>query len=129
MANQQVHDASFFELVHNYVRDMTPATPEGAERRIRQRRSYPTVQMVAPYQEGRLPSREMFRQVACYDLSTGGMAYYAKTPPATDRIVVALASQAETLYLTAAVCHSRPVEPSGSSRFLVGCRFLGRVYL
>lgn len=127
MASQQLHDASFFELVHNYVRDLTP--PSGQERRNRLRRSYPTVQMVAPYIEGRLPRREMFRQVTCYDLSTGGMAYYAKSPPATDRIVVALASENDTLYLTAAVCHSRVVSDVGHGRFLVGCRFLGRVYL
>ena len=47
-----------------------------------------------------------------------------------DRLVVALASAYDVIYLTAAVAHYKQVGPQGQPPcYLIGCQFLGRVQI
>ena len=124
MSEATVPDAQLFSLVYQLTN-----APSGDERRGRLRQSYPTVQMIAPYRNGILPRRDEFRPVQCQDLSTGGFSFYLAEAPTFDRLVVALSTATQSIYLTAAVCHSKTVTVEDQKQFFVGCQFLGRVML
>jgi hypothetical protein len=129
MLAPESRDAGFFKMMHQ-VQPLELPEAEDAERRQRARRSYPTVQSIAPYINDNLPLREHFRQVQCQDLSTNGIAYFSDVPPTYDRLVVALASAFDVIYLTAAVAHYKEIGPEGQAPcYLIGCRFLGRVQI
>ena len=129
MLAPESRDASFFKMMHESQPVALPEV-EDADRRQRARRSYPTVQSIAPYCNENLPLREHFRQVQCQDLSTNGIAFFSDVPPSYDRLVVALASAFDVIYLTAAVAHYKQVGPAGQPPcYLIGCRFLGRVQI
>ena len=129
MLAPESRNAGFFKMIHESQPIALPEV-EDAERRQRARRSYPTVQSIAPYRNDTLPLKEHFRQVQCQDLSTNGIAFFAEVPPSYDRLVVALASAFDVIYLTAAVAHYKQVGPEGQPPcYLIGCRFLGRVQI
>jgi hypothetical protein len=98
---------------------------ELAERRVRNRRSYPLTEVVAPYQGSTVPKTAEFREVLCQDISSGGIAFYWPEAPEFEHVVVGLGAEPK-LYLTARVAHSGPCADR-SLGHLVGCRFLGRV--
>jgi hypothetical protein len=129
MLAPESRDAGFFKMMHEVQPAPLPEV-EDADRRQRARRSYPTVQSIAPYRNENLPLRDHFRQVQCQDLSTNGIAFFSDVPPSYDRLVVALASAFDVIYLTAAVAHYKQVGPAGQPPcYLIGCRFLGRVQI
>jgi hypothetical protein len=113
--------------VYSVVHDMMKTSNE--ERRGRDRKNFPTVQMIAPYANGQLPTRDQFRPVRCQDLSTGGMAFFFEKVPDFEHLVVALSSNSQVIHLTAVVAHCKSVEVADETLVLVGCRFLGRVIL
>jgi hypothetical protein len=128
MASESVSDTSFYKLINEIVHPSSE--DEGSERRQKLRLSYPSVQSIAPYVDGNLPLKSMFRPVQCQDISTTGLAFFLPEPPTMDRIVVALSTANNATYLTAAICHyKRVAAEQGEPMFLVGCRFLGRVVL
>ena len=127
MLAPESRDAGFFRMMSQVQPSALPEA-EDADRRQRARRSYPTIQSIAPYVNDNLPPRDRFRQVQCQDLSTNGIAFFSDTPPTYDRLVVGLASPFDIIYLTAAVAHYKQVGPEGQAPcYLIGCRFLGRV--
>jgi hypothetical protein len=129
MLAPESRDAGFFRMMHK-VQPVELPEAEDADRRQRARRSYPTVQSIAPYTDGNLPQRDQFRQVQCQDLSTNGIAFFADAPPAYDRLVVALASPFDVIYLTAAVAHCKEIAVEGQPpSYLIGCQFLGRIQI
>ena len=99
------------------------------DRRGQPRRPFPTNQFIAPYLNGKLPTREMFQQVLCHDISSGGFSFLLDQPPEFDSIIVALGMPPNVTYLTGRIVHTRNNSPNGESMFLVGCRFLSRVEL
>jgi diguanylate cyclase (GGDEF)-like protein len=105
------------------------ATGTPIDRRNQPRRPFPTNQFVAPYVEGRLPTRETFVQVRCHDISSGGFSFLLSQPPEFETFVVALGMPPNVTYLTGRVMHSTPAPADDNSMFLVGCRFTGRVEL
>ncbi|HEY2841073.1 MAG TPA: diguanylate cyclase [Pirellulales bacterium] len=109
--------------------DEEQATGTPIDRRNQPRRPFPTNQFVAPYVEGRLPTRETFVQVRCHDISSGGFSFLLPQPPDFDLFVVALGMPPNVTYLTGRVMHTTPSPPGHESQFLVGCRFTGRVEL
>jgi diguanylate cyclase len=128
-------DAAWFES----NRDMLEAVQQQLEeeertgtpidRRGQPRRPFPTNQFIAPYLNGKLPTREMFQQVLCHDISSGGFSFLLPQPPAFDSIIVALGMPPNVTYLSGRVVHTSASSPNGQSMVLVGCRFLGRVEL
>ncbi|MBN2475810.1 MAG: PAS domain S-box protein [Pirellulales bacterium] len=100
--------------------------PLNAERRGRARRSYPYRQKVAAIIEGKLPQRDMFVEVQCHDISSGGFSFLCDSPPATDTLVIALGAPPKTSYLIAQIAHITRTEAKGEGKFLVGCNYVGR---
>lgn len=123
MAAGSQSDASFFELVHQLVH----SPPDGQDRRERNRRTYSRVELVAPFVEGRVPHRSEFREVRLNDISEQGFSYLAPQAPDSDNIVMVLGEPPTCAYLTAVVCHCTPKKVGARTRYLVGCRFTGRV--
>ena len=121
--------AGFFEAAHRSITFDFEAPEEDTERRRRERRNFPTVQSVAAYINGMIPPKERLEPVECNDISTGGMSFFASGPPTFDRLVVALSTATEMIYLSAAVAHYSFVGDAQNPRYLIGCRFLGRVQL
>lgn len=99
------------------------------DRRGQPRRPFPTNQFIAPYLNGQLPTRDMFQQVLCHDISSGGFSFLLPQPPRFDSIIVALGMPPNVTYLTGRIVHTSASNPNGQSMYLVGCRFMGRVEL
>lgn len=95
------------------------------ERRSRNRRDYPVIEIVAPYRGCTVPRRSEFCEVVCQDISSGGVAFCWPTAPDFEHLVIGLGEEPK-LYLTARVAHFGPCADRALG-FLVGCRFLGRV--
>jgi diguanylate cyclase (GGDEF)-like protein len=114
--------------VHEQL-DEDERTGAPIDRRGQPRRPFPTNQFIAPYRDGKLPTREMFQQVLCHDISSGGFSFILPHPPEFDSIVVALGMPPNVTYLSGQIVHSRATNPDGQSLYIVGCRFLGRVQL
>ncbi len=104
-------------------------TGKPVDRRNQPRRPFPTSQFIAPYFDGQLPTREMFRQVPCHDISSGGFSFLLPEPPDFQSFVVALGVPPKATYLTARVIHTTVTHSGPVPMCLVGCRFTGRVDL
>jgi hypothetical protein len=102
------------------------ARPGASERRRARRYSYPTTQLIAPYDRGGLPTASQFREVRCQDLSTGGISFHWPTEPDFEDLVIQLGGRRSPVFVTAHITSMRPSgEPTGE--FLIGCQFTGRV--
>ncbi len=97
----------------------------GSERRQKPRRAYPYIQLLAPMNGNRLPSRAAFEEILCHDISASGFSFFARRPPESDVIVVAFGTRATFTYLKANIVHCRRTEDG--SQFLIGCHYTGRV--
>jgi hypothetical protein len=123
MTTQSAADAGFFSLVH----DVLAAEKEHAsDRRDELRQAYECLQLIAPYEEGRLPAASEFHRVRCQDLSPGGMSYIDGQPPAHRNMLVLL-GPAPFIFLTAEIAHHSEIQTEAGKEFLIGCRFTGRI--
>jgi hypothetical protein len=128
MSGIEAQDAAFFQMLSHVAYE--PAAETVDERRRQSRRNFPTVQAMAPYINGSLPPRDMLQPVQCNDLSTSGIAFFATEWPTYDRLVVALATANQVIYLTAAVAHTKRLSAEDEAPlYHVGCKFIGRVQL
>lgn len=98
----------------------------GIERRGHPRRSFPYNQRIAAVVDGRLPDRQTFTDVPCFDISASGFSFHSRVPPASDTLVVALGAPPKVAYLVAQVAHVTRVEKRGERKFLIGCNYVGR---
>lgn len=108
---------------------VSPAGSTGRDRRHSPRRTYPYFQKIAPIFGGTIPPRRRFFEVQCRDLSAGGMAFYIDRPPDFDTLVIELGTPPEEKHVTARVMRVAKIEDEGRKRYLVGCRFTGRITL
>jgi hypothetical protein len=93
------------------------------------RREYHYRQSVAPIYGGCIPARKDFREIECRDISAGGIAFYMDLPPDFDSLVVALGREPDQSFFTAKVVRVEKTQRNGQGRYLLGCRFLGRVQI
>ncbi len=103
--------------------------PSGADRRRSPRRPYRYRQLVAPVVDDRMPAAEEFCEVECEDISAGGLSFYYPERPEFTQIVVALGQVPFLTHFKAEVIRVADESDETGSRFLVGCRFTGRVDL
>lgn len=103
-----------------------PATAARQERRQRTRQAFNFLQRIAPIVDGKLPERRQFHAVHCKDISSGGFSFLANTPPPHSSFVVALGTAPAITYLTADVVHVTSVIRNDKTRYLVGCKYVGR---
>jgi hypothetical protein len=123
---QEEEDASFYQLAYQAAGKQTESADE---RRERTRRGFPRTQMVAPYVEGRTPVSGDFAAVRFRDISEQGFSYVSSKPPEYDAVVVVLGEPPAATYLTAVVCHCTSAGTQAKPRYIVGCRFTGRIEL
>lgn len=97
------------------------------DRRLRPRRLYPYVQLIAPVVDGELPGRRRFREVRCYDIAAGGFSFFTKDQPTYKKLVVAFGAAPSLTYLAAEVVHVTPIQAGGQTKYQVGCRYTDRV--
>ncbi|HUY89465.1 MAG TPA: GGDEF domain-containing protein [Pirellulales bacterium] len=128
-------DAAWFESNRDMLEavqqqlDEEQRTGAPIDRRGQPRRPFPTNQFIAPYLNGQIPTRDMFQQVLCHDISSGGFSFLLPQPPRFDSIIVALGMPPNVTYLTGRIVHTSASSPNGQSMYLVGCRFMGRIEL
>jgi len=127
---QKAQDAAFFDMVHELVRknelmqDAVTAQATEDEAREERRISFPYVQLIAPYDGGRLPDQPEFRYVHCHDISTRGFSYFELGLP-TYRHVVILFGKLPFRIFTAVVRHVR--KTARPDVYLIGCEILERI--
>jgi PAS domain S-box-containing protein len=103
--------------------------PDGPEKRSSPRREYQYRQAIAPMDGKRLPARRDFFEVECEDISAGGISFYLDRPPEFEYLVVALGKAPTLTWFAALVVRVVDRSAPDAPRFLVGCRFTGRVHL
>jgi len=125
---------------------------KSGERRSRERKPFPTVQRIAPYDGSAMPDEKKFFQVQCRDLSNGGVSFLMAARPTFNALVIGFNTGPDTItYVAAEVAHCTDVlvYPSGRVQaasdqianiactdfdeeapefmVLVGCRFTERL--
>jgi len=117
----QTDDASFFALVHDVLGGEKPR----AERAPRH--AFNCLQLIAPVIDGeQLPDQSQFKSVECQDLSPTGFSYISDEPPPHWGLVVAL-GRVPFIFLTAQIVRHQAIGMPGQERYVVGCRFTGRI--
>lgn len=98
----------------------------GKERRSSERRVYPTIQIIAPFDGVCPPTKEKFCNVCCHDISDGGLSFFWPTPPEFECAVIGLGTAPQITYLEARVVHHTPIDGLEDG-FLIGCELLGQI--
>lgn len=98
-----------------------------ADRRSERRRPFARRLRVAPLDDKTLPGEEAFVTVMSRDISARGLAFYVESPPAAQGFLIELGTGEHEFCLTASVQHVTLDQTSDVRRFLVGCKFTGRV--
>ena len=96
------------------------------ERRAEVRKSYPVKQFVAFHDPSQTPTKEMFREVLCQDISTSGMSFYLTDRPTADHCTIALGRTPGLIFVRAKVIHSGPYL-GPNKEWVIGCQFLSKV--
>lgn len=105
-------------------------TSSGRDLRTSPRRSFQYRQRIAPVVNKRLPAKRDFYEVQCRDISAGGISFLLDERPDFANLVVALGSPPlESFFGARIVRIVEARDPEGVMRYLVGCRFTGRVHL
>lgn len=111
----------------NPTSSIDPTEPSAKDNRESTRSAFQYCQMIAPMFGGRLPSNEEFFEVECSNISTGGMAFFADSPPDFEVLVARLGRPPSVRQLRARVVNVIPVERDGTPVYRVGCRFIDRI--
>jgi hypothetical protein len=91
-----------------------------------ERRSFPYVQMLAPFDGRNMPAPEMFRQINCHDISGKSLTFFAPAPPNFDHLVLAL-GLAPFIFIAGRLSHFIPIDEGDQIHYLVDCKFLKRI--
>lgn len=90
------------------------------------RRSFPYVQMLAPFDGRNMPAPEAFRQIQCHDISGKSLTFFAPAPPNFDHLVLAL-GLAPFIFIAGRMSHFIPIDEGDRIHYLVDCKFLRRI--
>jgi hypothetical protein len=99
---------------------------QGSERRRSQRRTYPSIQKLAPCDRTRPPGQHAFHDVRLHDISRGVVSFFWPAPPDFEYIVLSLTNGRDFVNLKARVVHYQPIAGL-PNEYLVCCEFLSRV--
>ncbi len=97
------------------------------ELRSSPRRPYKYQQMIAPIDNGRLPSQKDFFPVSFHDVSAGGLSFTLDRRPEFKRLVVVLGEPKSLDTFFAHVVHVLEVKEGDAPKYRVGCQFDSRV--
>lgn len=93
------------------------------------RRSYQYRQQIAPMYTVSIPVKHDFFEVDCKDISAGGVSFYLDHEPDFTALVVGLGRTPDLAYFTGRVARVVEERDGDKVRYVVGCRFTGRVHL
>ena len=107
----------------------TGAAESRRERRAHKRQTCHVIYQVAPYIPDASPEMHAFADVRLTDFSGGGCALLLTSRPAARAFLVAIDKPEGPVYLTAEVVRvtEQGRDGSGLKRFVIGCRFTGRI--
>lgn len=110
-------------------RPFEPVGQKAGGRELRQspRRSYQYRQLIAPMHSDKLPDRKKFFEVVCQDISAGGISFLLDNEPLFKRVVVALGKPPRLSFFVAEIVRVQPQDVEGKEKWLIGCRFCGRI--
>lgn len=119
-----------FQLAPSFLDEIVQQLQEAktrgwVERRKSARKSFGASQLLAPFYK-RMPTREMFRPVKCYDISTTGIAFYWPETPDFRKAIIGLGAAPRLTFLGMQVVRHSPVEGQ-EPQVIVGCEFIDRV--
>jgi len=97
------------------------------ERRRSRRYQFGSVQWVAPLQGDERPGPGDFVPVRCCDISKTGFSFWLDDAPDFRELVVQIQKGTGVVFIKAEVVYTKRQGPAGHERFLVGCRFKGRL--
>lgn len=131
-SDSSVRDADLFTSMWETIRKEREAPQErevegDSDRRYSRRFPFDSFQLAALCDGGAVPSIDRFKSIHCHDLSQGGFSYFSDIRPLSDEFVLLLQRGERKYCLKGRVVHSRPVDQDGRTRFLVGCKFTGRI--
>ena len=101
--------------------------PTGRDKRLSPRREYTWTQMIALRDGDRSPRADQFFAVQCRDISAGGLSFILDSQPQYKHIVVELGTAPHTIHMGAEIVRVVPTKEDGEPRYLIGCRFSGRM--
>jgi hypothetical protein len=84
--------------------------------------------LIAPYDNGRLPTRDQFQAYEGRDISSKGFSFAATSPPSFSSLVVAIGQPPKLTYLTARVANVAEAHENGRRYHRIGCAFTGRLH-
>lgn len=100
---------------------------EQLERRRAHRYSFGSIQWVAPLHGDKRPGPGDFVPVRCCDISKTGFSFWLDEQPDFRELVVQIQKGTGVMFIKAEVVHTKRQGLAGHERFLVGCRFNGRI--
>jgi hypothetical protein len=101
--------------------------PSGAERRSSPRHPYPAAQKIAFCTADSALARDNFFPVQCKDISATGIAFLLDRAPDSETVVVELGRAPRVTKVVCRIVRVSPTEVDGRRKYLVGCRFIGRL--
>ncbi len=142
------NDANLYRLVHDLLN--SGRSVRGEDRRRHRRRAYPAIQRIAPWNGGAFPAETEFFDVACRDLTEGGLSFLLESEPESRHVVVELHTHGRPIFVAGeivrcqcvALCESGEVESlereddrarmevaceDWVEMYLIGCRFVRRL--
>ena len=97
-----------------------------SERRAHPRYPFSRTQCIAPLVDHQFPPPEMFQEIRCQDISSGGFSFELSEPPGFSMLVLALGPEGNAKHLIAAIVRTRKVEQEGTTVCIVGAHFIGK---
>ncbi len=97
------------------------------EQRSSPRVLYGYRQSIAPIINGDMPALDELTEVACKDLSGGGMSFYADNLPGYKKLLVALGPPDKLEFFLAKVIRFSRELSDGREKYLVACQFIRRI--
>ena len=129
--NSSEYYAHLFTAIHDSLaEESAPAIlteSVGRERRRSQRFPFTTIQMAAYYDGESLPPIDEMETIHCYDISRGGISYFAENEPHGDTLVIILQLRGHYSCLLGSIKYVRPVHWNRKDQFLIGCEFIDRI--
>ena len=120
------YDAGLYQVVHELLLVREAGTPSD-DRRAGARQPYECRQLISPYRtDGELPDQTTFRPVECSDISPGGLAFCSEHRPDYEKLIVAL-GKVPFMFLEARVVRVTEDDENHPGKYLIGCRFEGRI--
>lgn len=117
-------DVGLYESISELLKEQRSVTH--ANRRGGERRAFPFMQLLSPYDGVQLPGTEQLRVVRCHDLSPNGFSFRAKEPLQVRHVIIGLGRIPFQFFVADVVRMERVETPEGSC-YHMGCRFVRRI--